>query len=228
MDPSRCIVLVPVFDHIERACEKALQQLERRGYRVRRSFGAAAIDQARSQLATEALTEGFDELMWIDADTGFEPDAVERLRAHNLPLVGGVCVKKNARALACDVLPGTERFVLGEGGGLTEVRYVGTGFLHTRREVYEKITAHEDLPLCNVRFGTPVVPFFLPMLLPEDDGNHWYLGEDYAFIERARRSGFQVLVDTSFRLEHIGSYGYTWEDAGNDKDRYGSYIFKFQ
>ncbi len=228
MDPSRCIVLVPVGHHIEPACDEALKQLERRGYQVRRRYGSAAIDQARSRLATDALAEGFDELMWIDSDTGFDPDAVEQLRAHELPLVGGVCVKKGARALACHILPGTERFVLGEGGGLTEVRYVGTGFLHTRREVYEKIADHEKLPVCNQKFGTPTVPYFLPMLLPEDDGNHWYLGEDFAFTERARRCGFDVYVDTSFRLEHIGTYGYTWEDAGTDKPRYGSYNYYFK
>ncbi|NKY60870.1 hypothetical protein [Nocardia flavorosea] len=228
MDPSRCIVLVPVGHHIEPACDEALKQLERRGYQVRRRYGSAAIDQARSRLATDALAEGFDELMWIDSDTGFDPDAVEQLRAHELPLVGGVCVKKGARALACHILPGTERFVLGEGGGLTEVRYVGTGFLHTRREVYEKIAEHEKLPVCNQKFGTPTVPYFLPMLLPEDDGNHWYLGEDFAFTERARRCGFDVYVDTSFRLEHIGTYGYTWEDAGTDKPRYGSYNYYFK
>ncbi|MEV0108819.1 hypothetical protein AB0H42_21105 [Nocardia sp. NPDC050799] len=227
MDPSRCVVLVPVGSHIEHDCDEALKQLERRGYPVWRRHGSAAIDQARSQMATDALAEGFDELMWIDSDTGFDPDAVDQLRAHDLPLVGGVCVKKGSRALACHVLPGTEKFVLGEGGGLTEVRYVGTGFLHTRREVYEKIAEHEELPVCNLRFGKPTVPYFLPMLLPEGDGNHWYLGEDFAFVERARRCGFSVYVDTSFRLDHIGTYSYTWEDAGSNKPRYGSYNYYF-
>ncbi|MGW5388297.1 hypothetical protein [Nocardia sp. NPDC003963] len=227
MDPSRCVVLVPVGSHIEHDCDEALKKLERRGYRVWRRHGSAAIDQARSQMATDALAEGFDELMWIDADTGFEPDAVERLRAHDLPLVSGVCVKKGARALAVHILPGTEKFVLGEGGGLTEVRYTGTGFLHTRREVYEKIAEHEQLPVCNLRFGKPTVPYFLPMLLPEEGGNHWYLGEDFAFAERARRCGFSVYVDTGFRLDHIGTYGYTWEDAGSTKRRFGSYNYYF-
>jgi hypothetical protein len=78
MDLSHCVVLVPVGHHIEPACDEALKQSERRGYRVRRRYGSAAIDQARSQMATDALAEGFDELMWIDSDTGFDPDAVEQ------------------------------------------------------------------------------------------------------------------------------------------------------
>jgi len=43
--------------------------------------------------------------------------------------------------------------------------------------------------------------------------NHWYLGEDFAFSERARRSGFPIIADTRIRLEHIGKHGYSWEDA---------------
>ena len=54
-------------------CEDALRELERRGYEVRRVGGYAAIDQARNQLATDALLDGFEETMWIDADLGFDP-----------------------------------------------------------------------------------------------------------------------------------------------------------
>ena len=35
-----------------------------------------------------------------------------------------------------------------------------------------------------------------------------YLGEDYSFIRRCRQAGLQPVVDTSFRLWHIGDYAY--------------------
>ena len=41
----------------------------------------------RNRLATEALADGFEELMWIDADIAFDPRSVDRLRSHNLPIV---------------------------------------------------------------------------------------------------------------------------------------------
>ncbi|MFI5720797.1 hypothetical protein [Nocardia sp. NPDC051750] len=227
MDPSRCVVLVPVGSHIENGCEDGLRKLERRGYTVWRRFGSSAIDQARSQLATDALAAGFEELMWIDSDIGFHPDAVDMLREHDLPVVSGVYAKKNARAIAVYKLPESESFVFGEGGGLTELRYAATGFLHTRRFVYEKIVEQEQLPVCNLRFDQPIVPYFLPMLLPEDDGNHWYLGEDFAFCERVRRSGFDLYADTRIRLEHFGIYGFTWEDAGSARERYATYNYRF-
>ena len=78
--PSRCVVLVPVGSSIEPECDAALYQLERRGYPVWRVRGFAAIDQARNQMAADALRQGFHETMWIDSDIAFHPDDVERLQ----------------------------------------------------------------------------------------------------------------------------------------------------
>jgi hypothetical protein len=217
-------VLVPVGAHVEPDCEKGLQALEARGYEVRRVRGYAAIDQARSQMATDALADGFDELMWIDADIVFDPADVERLRRHGRPVVCGIYPKKNARALACHLLPDTPTLRFGSHGGLVEVLYAPTGFLLTRRTVYERMLEHEELPVCNQRFTRPVVPYFLPLVVPDDEG-HWYLGEDFAFSERARRSGFSIMADTTIRLWHVGSYRYGWEDAGSTPERYSDYEF---
>jgi hypothetical protein len=224
MDPSRCIVLVPVGTYLEPATERGLAELAARGYLVRQVHGYGAVDQARNQLASDALAEGYDELMWIDADMGFSADDVDLLRSHDLPLTCGIGVKKNARALACHLLPDTEKVVFGADGGLLEIRYAGAAFLHTRRELYEAVREHEKLPLCNERFGRPLTPYFAPLIIPDGDGR-WYLGEDFAFCERARRSGFAVMADTRVRLDHIGRYAFSWEDAGSERLRYGTYNY---
>ncbi|HWC80868.1 MAG TPA: hypothetical protein VG756_12995, partial [Pseudonocardiaceae bacterium] len=229
MDPSRCVVLVPVGSYVEPACARGLAQLEARGYEVRRVSGYAAIDQGRSQMATDALADGFDELMWIDSDIAFEADSVEMLREHELPLVCGIYPKKGVRALACHVLPETDRIVFGDGGGLMEILYAATGFLLTHREVYEKMAVHEQLPVCNQQFNHLIVPYFLPMVIPHgEEGQQWYLGEDFAFCERAKRSGFPIMADTRVRLDHVGKHNYSWEDAGSEKPRYATYNFNIQ
>jgi hypothetical protein len=64
MAASRCVVLVPIGGAIEPRCEAALSGLERRGYTVRRVQGFSAIDFGRSSLASGALADGFDELLW--------------------------------------------------------------------------------------------------------------------------------------------------------------------
>ena len=89
MDPKRCAILVPFGTSILPPCERALEELERRGYDVRRVGGYAAIDQGRNQMATDALLDGYEETMWIDSDVDFHPDSVDRLRSHGLPIVCG-------------------------------------------------------------------------------------------------------------------------------------------
>jgi len=225
MDRSKCVVLVPVGAHIEPECALALSALEARGYAVRRVSGYAAIDQGRSQMASDALHDGFDELLWIDSDIGFDPDDVDRLRSHELPLVCGIYPKKGVRALAAHLLPETEHVLFGAGGGLLEIQYAATGFLLTHRRLYHAMKEQCALPVCNERFGRPVVPYFLPLLVPDGAG-HWYLGEDFAFSERARRCGFVVMADTRIRLNHIGKCSYSWEDAGSERTRFGTYDFQ--
>lgn len=211
----RAIVLVPFLTHIEPACDAGLRELERRGVAVRRYQSTAAVDRMRCEMATAALQEGFDELIWIDSDIVFNPDDVARLRAHAAPIVAGVYAKKGPQAFAAFFEPDTPKIQLGTGGGLMRVRYVGFGFVCTRRQVYADVQRHFSLPVCNTRFGTPAVPYFLPMVIEDamSPGGYWYLGEDYAFCERARRAGHEVAIDTTIRLGHIGAYHYGWEDA---------------
>ena len=107
---------------------------------------------------------------------------------------------------------------------MVEIPYAGAGFLHTRREVYETVQERLRLPSCNERFGPSMTPFFQPLVIPDGEG-HWYLAEDYAFCYRARECGFRVIADTTIRLKHIGSYAYTWEDAGGERQRYANFTF---
>ena len=102
---------------------------------------------ARNQLATDALAQGFEELFWLDADTEFEVEAVERLRSHNLPIISGIYAKKGQRDFASRLLPGTTKITFGQAGGVMEIMYAATGFLLTQRKVYDDIrqqlgTAH--------------------------------------------------------------------------------------
>lgn len=230
---AKCVVLVPTNGHIEPACEDGLRSLEKIGYVVKRIRGYAAIDQARNELASSAIDEGFEETMWIDSDIGFTAVDVEKLRSHNLPITCGVYAKKGVRAIAIHTLPGAESLQFGQSGGLTEIRYAAAGFMHVRRDTYLAIKEKLSLPTCNLRFGSGVTPYFQPMIIndPKRDrqskqDDYWYLAEDYAFCERARQAGLSILADTSIRLYHFGSYGYSWEDAGADQPRFENYQFR--
>ena len=228
MPPARrCVVLVPYLTHVEPACDDGLRALERRGFEVRRYPSTAAVDRTRCEIATAALRDGFDELMWIDSDISFDPDSVQRLRDHDLPIVGGIYAKKGIQDLAVHVEPGTTQLQMGEGGALVDVRYLGAGFVCTQRIVYDDIQRTFSLPACKTQFGVPAVPYFLPMVIADGQG-YWYLGEDYAFCERARQAGHKVIVDTTIRLGHVGRYTYGWEDAGQAVPRVPGATFTFR
>jgi hypothetical protein len=223
-----CAVLVPTMRYIEPDCDAALRELERRGYVVRRLHGCSAIDAARNRLATWALDEGFAETLWVDSDTGFDPEVVERIRSHKLPIVAGLCAKKNPLGgLAVAGLPGAREFVMGDAGGITEIMYAGMGFTLVRREVYEAIQHRFELPTCSPSTARRSIPFFMPML-ERWDGEMSYLSEDYAFSRRARLCGFKIMADTSIRLWHIGMYRYGYEDAGNAVERVATYRHVFE
>lgn len=219
-----CIVLVPNNGRIESATNDALDELERRSFVIRRVSGYAAIDVARNEIASQALVDGFDETIWIDSDIAFHPDDIERLRDHGIPLICGIYPKKGRRELACNVLPGTESITFGTNGGLTELLYAATGFLYVRKCVYEDIQQKLNLPTCNQMFGDKVVSWFQPLIIDTPQGPR-YLPEDYAFCERAREAGYSIMADTRIRLFHIGSYHYSWEDAGRTVDRFDDFVF---
>ena len=182
---------------IEPACEASLRELERRGYRVWRVHGYKQIDLARCQMASDALAAGCEETLWIDADTGFHPDAVERLRAHDLPIVCGIYPKKNKRELAIHALPGTKEIVFGKGGGLIEILYAPTGFLLVRRDVYDDAPRAARTARVSRRHRPHArARTIAPLIRPDGDG-WWYLADDFAFCERARQCGYKIMADTT-------------------------------
>lgn len=222
---SKCVILTPFMDHPETDTNSSLDQLEKRGYRVVKFRGCPYIDQVRSILATWALKEGYEELMWVDCDIAFDPDAIEVLRSHDLPLVCGLFPKKSKRGGIASVLfDYMKSLTFGDGGGLIEIKYAATGFLYTKSVVYNDIVEHFTLPTCDGggEDGIDFIPFFQQMIY-YDKGKYYYMGEDTSFCERARQCGYRIFADTRIRLGHIGKYTYSWEDIVGDRPRFTSF-----
>lgn len=209
MNNSQCVVLVPVAKTIEPECEAGLTQLASRGYPVRFLRGGSQIDLVRSAMASQAIQDGFEELMWIDSDIQFNPDDVDRLREHGVAFVAGIYPKKDRDEFACQFAqPGP--VVFGDGGGLIPMKGVGMGFTLIRRGAFDSIG---DLPACGGGYdpALKVVPYFLPMVVPNGDG--WdYLSEDYSFCHRARKALLTIFADTRIKLGHVHRHVKTWDD----------------
>ena len=171
--------------------------------------------------------EGGGERRSLDSDIAFSAESVDRLRSHDVTIVGGVYPQKGRRRLCMNplVLPATITF--GAEGGLVEVAHVATGFLLTRRAAYEDIQRHYDLPRCGE--GAPanparIIPFFHSIIDGNKEKGFRYLSEDYSFCERARAAGHKVHAD---RIGHVGAHEYCWEDAGADRERFANYSYTF-
>ena len=224
---AKAIVLVPHLNGIEPECEDGLRGLERLGVRVARRRGSSQIDIARNEMASDALHDGFESVLFIDADTGFDPLDALRLLARPEPVVSGVYAKKARRQMACTFAPGVVEVLFGpESPGPYPLEYAATGFLRIRADVLRRMIAELGLPLCNRDWGRGSWPFFLPLVVDRTTGNPHYLGEDWAFSYRLRQVGITPLADASIRLWHHGTYPYGWEDAGEDRPRHGSYRFR--
>jgi hypothetical protein len=208
-------------------CEQGLRQLEDAGLTVRRRAGCSAIDVARNDLLSTALHDGFEAMLFIDSDIGFDPQDVFRLLARPEPVVCGVYAKKGQRSLASHFAAGVTEVLFGpDAPGLYPVEFAATGFLRIKAPVSRRMIAELELPLCNTKWGRGVWPFFMPVIVPHDGDKLHYLGEDWAFSHRLRQIGVTPLADTSIRLWHYGRYGYGWEDAGRDVTRYRSYNYR--
>lgn len=227
--PARCVksvALVPHLDGIQWECEEGLRRLEEAGVRVVRRRGCSAIDVARNEMASEALHDGAESILFIDADIGFEPPDALRLLGRPEPVVAGIYAKKSRRELASRFADDVAEVVFGDRArGLYPLKYAAAGFLRIRHEALRLLIERLALPLCNTKWGRGCWPFFQPMIVEDDDDGLHYLGEDWAFSHRLRQVGITPMGDTSIRLWHYGHHPFGWEDAGTDHPRYETFVY---
>lgn len=208
---DKTIILVPVGSQIEPACDDTLRKLEKNGIKVYRKYGFSAIDQGRCVMAQQAINDGYEHIFWIDSDIAFcEHDIYKvintAIRENQTFITAAYCVK-GWPALTTKFHSDFDEIVFGSLGGLYEVDYAATGFMYTHVSVYEKIKLKFNLKPVNIWGGQyKVHAWFLPMIIDDD-----YVGEDFSFCHRAKKSGITIFCDTTIRLAHIGRYSYSYD-----------------
>lgn len=174
------------------------QQLYKRGetFQVRREIvtKGALVYHARNQAVQTFMQEvPPDEfLVFFDEDEILPPDTIQKLVAHDLPLVGGLYFMKSppwwplmfrykSRLVVPHPLYGETGMynIIGhwDDGALLKVDAIGCGCMMIRRDVLEKIPP----PWFSFSEGT----------------------EDLFFCRKAQHAGFQVHCDTSIICGHL-------------------------
>ena len=113
--PGRPAVLVPYYAAVEKECDEGLRGVGLAGVQVRRA-SFSAIDLLRCVMLSQALRDGFDRFLFIDADIGFDPADALRLLARPEPVVAGIYMKKTGRDYSGAFAAGVDRVVFGPGG----------------------------------------------------------------------------------------------------------------
>jgi hypothetical protein len=205
-------VLVPYYSAIEKECEAGLRALVTAGIALSR-FSLSAIDLLRSAMLSDALGQGFDSILFIDADIGFDPADALRLLARPEPVVAGIYMKNKGRDFAGTFAQGVTKVIFGPAAPcLYPMLYAPTGFLRIRAEVLRRMIDELKLPQCHWGSFKGIYPFFLPLCVPDGRGGTRYLTEDYSFSHRLSQIGVTPMADTTIKLFHYKKYGFSYDD----------------
>lgn len=189
---------------------KLAQQLPQHGIdmTIGSVCGCSVVSRARNLLVRDFLDSDCTDLMFIDADINFEPDDVLRLMAWasdpKKGIVGGVPRTRKTNKVYIAQLDQDEEGVTMNRMGLVRAKRIATAFMMVRREVFERLV--NENPQWNYYDHTAdrqlnaVFDF-----LVTDEG---YMGEDYLFCDRAREIGYEVWVDPTIKLGHMGVQEY--------------------
>ncbi len=165
---------------------------------------SANVAKARNRLVDEFLTNhtACDWLWFVDTDMVFDPDTMHRMVAravqHDVKVLGALCVIVTADGpiptlFIDDEATVTQVMLDWPEGTVQQVAATGTGCLLVHRSVLEKMQADAGGSR-NAWFGFDVIT--------SETGQEWALGEDVSFCLRARRSGFDIFVDTTCHVGH--------------------------
>jgi hypothetical protein len=186
------------------------------------------ITRARNELARVFLESTHDYLMFIDADIGFDGDAIAQLMLADKDIVCGIYPKKEvnwdsieraASAGKQGLADYAGAFVFNMIGdhnaesdeqGLIEVRHGGTGFMFIKRGVFEHLAPH--VPTYRVssfqhpetgEYDKPLTHEFFATSI---DASGALLSEDYHFCELWRDHGGKIHAQPFIRLNHVGTH----------------------
>jgi len=206
--------------------------------------GDSLITRARNLAVQQFLSmPDATHLLFIDADIGFSPEQALALLAADKDVCGAVYplkrldwerIRAQAKAGVQNLAASTLNYVmdlkddeeLPPQGDFFRVKYLGTGFLLIRKEVFARMAEHyPETKFSQIHLGlnvgaaatakAPAHAFFDCMIDP-DSGE--YLSEDYTFCKRWTQIGGEIWAYANSRLAHVGTMTYEGDLANTFKE----------
>lgn len=186
------------------ACEWSVQNVPKgHALALYHSKGTLIANQ-RQDLARVAMEGGASHILWLDSDMKFPKNTLERLLAHDLPIVAASYATRRipVRTVAFENDQDWTCVYTEDGStGLQEVASVGMGCMLVKTEVYASMPK----------------PWFAIGYSASAD---CFIGEDIYFCRKARTLGYKVMIDhdLSKEVRHIGEMEYCHEQAIMERD----------
>ena len=162
--------------------------------------GLPYVTMARNNLIRKFMESDATEIIFIDADIGFQPDDFKMLIGANEEVIAGIYPKKQAE----DVFPvmlktDVQGHVINENGVLL-ASGLPTGFMKIKRSAIEKLTsANPDLAYTDALSGKVTYNLFGTYV---EDGR-WF-GDDYGFCKLWEKAGGKCYAMPNITFIHCG------------------------
>jgi len=171
--------------------------------------GGSNLPKSRNQLAAGFLAGDWTDLIFIDTDMGWDPNAVVRLLASDKDVIAAVGRRKCEEVSWCCNLPAGP--LRQDDMGALEVPRAGTGLMKITRDALEQIiAARPDLkgPGDDNMSPGERANYHHFFRFGDDDS-----GEDYVFCDLFRSVGGEVWIDPEIWLSHTGEKAYAGKFA---------------
>jgi hypothetical protein len=167
------------------------------------------ITHGRSRIANFFMNNTeFEYLFCLDADVAFSPEDMLKLYSYQKPIVSASYPMKTLPIRHCYELYNPVKLC----GNLVKIGGIGMGFVLIHRNVFLELNKHyselkyfpglnnSNYPITEKEYHNSY-HYFAEM---NKEGK--YLGEDMSFFHRVSDIGYDVWMDTSIELQHIGSH----------------------
>jgi hypothetical protein len=172
--------------------------------------GCSVVSRVRNLIVKDFLASDCTDLMFIDSDINFNYEDIFRLMAWNtspkMGIVGGVPVARKKGSVYISTLEqDADGGIYMNAYGLVKAKRIATAFMLIRRDVIETLRdnhpewQYHDDRVENGHSDKICYSFFDFKSTPEG-----YVGEDYTFCDRATEHGYEVWIDPTIKLGHMG------------------------
>jgi FkbM family methyltransferase len=210
---------LPIYGHPTMAFVRCLMELQaRKPCHIEPHVGSGdGVGRTRNVLTAEFLKSDCTHLLFMDSDLIFSVEHVKELLLADQPIVGGFYPKKQEGRLEWVVNPLIPSPPM-RGDALQPLKYIGTGFLCVKREVFEKmIVAYPELRFREDYGNRAIAHDFWSMgvyrtlrlatngkLEPDQTDEGRYLSEDWYFCQRWLDLSGEIFGHTKVALRHQG------------------------